>query len=159
MLILLCILVVVMLARNNKKEHFWNRAKKWAKKREEEAKKWAKKLRKDIKNCDNYRRNVNSWRRQREDWRRKKNAVRSGSKIYFKNNHVYSEFKDDLNTLEKYINENNELNERLRNDLVKISIMQKNNASIIDNLENENHSLNECKVNYQTTLNDKQVLD
>jgi len=28
-----------MLARNNKKEHFWNRAKKWAKKREEEAKK------------------------------------------------------------------------------------------------------------------------
>ena len=150
MYILIIILCITILFRD-KKEGFWKKAKKATQQALERARRCAKIL---VEH-----RGV---LRDRDRWKRRLLDIENESDYKdssFGNNVFLSYYKDDMNLLNRNINENETLNNQLNDILKRIKIFQNANNVLAEKLKKKNTTLKECNMNKELTDNDYNILN
>lgn len=101
----------------------------------------------DQKACSERRGNMSKWIQDREVYRGKRRA-----------RDYEGTFKEPESILKNGVNTNTKWNNQLRNDLVSMGTLEKNNASIYSALSTENKNLTELQDSLQTIQTDNQLL-
>ena len=100
--------------------------------------------------------------RDRDRWKRRLHDIENRSAYNdpsFGNNVFFSYYKDDMNLLNRNINENETLNNELNAILKRTKIFQNKNKVLAEKLKQENTPLKECNMNKELTDNDYNILN
>ena len=100
--------------------------------------------------------------RDRDMWKRRLHDIENRSAYNdpsFGNNVFFSYYKDDMNLLNRNINENETLNNELNAILKRTKIFQNKNKVLAEKLKQENTPLKECNMNKELTDNDYNILN
>ena len=100
--------------------------------------------------------------RDRDMWERRLHDIENRSAYNdpsFGNNVFFSYYKDDMNLLNRNINENETLNNELNAILKRTKIFQNKNKVLAEKLKQENTPLKECNMNKELTDNDYNILN
>jgi len=100
--------------------------------------------------------------RDRDMWERRLRDIENRSAYNdpsFGNNVFFSYYKDDMNLLNRNINENETLNNELNAILKRTKIFQNKNKVLAEKLKQENTPLKECNMNKELTDNDYNILN
>ena len=100
--------------------------------------------------------------RDRDMWKRRLHDIENRSAYNdpsFGNNVFFSYYKDDMNLLNRNIDENERLNNELNDILKRTKIFQNKNKVLAEKLKQENTPLKECNMNKELTDNDYNILN
>jgi len=100
--------------------------------------------------------------RDRDMWERRLRDIENRSAYNdpsFGNNVFFSYYKDDMNLLNRNIDENERLNNELNDILKRTKIFQNKNKVLAEKLKQENTPLKECNMNKELTDNDYNILN
>lgn len=163
MYILIIILCITILFRD-KKEGFWKKAKK--KKASQGALDRARRATKEAfersRRCSKILVEHRGVLHDRDRWKRRLLDIENESDYKdssFGNNVFLSYYKDDMNLLNRNINENETLNNQLNDILKRIKIFQNANNDLAEKLKEQNTTLKECNMNKELTDNDYNILN
>jgi hypothetical protein len=129
MYILIIILCITILFRD-KKEGFWKKAKKASQGALERARRATKEALERARRCARILVEHRGVLHDRDRWKRRLHDIENESGYKdssFGNNVFFSYFKDDMNLLNRNINENETLNNQLNDILKRIKIFQNAN--------------------------------
>ena len=172
MYILIILLCITILFRD-KKEGFWKSASKRIRKALERARRaaritWERARRAARRAWERARRCARilvqhrGVLRDRDRWERRLRDIENRSAYNdpsFGNNVFFSYYKDDMNLLNRNIDENERLNNELNDILKRTKIFQNKNKVLAEKLKQENTPLKECNMNKELTDNDYNILN
>lgn len=161
MYILIIILCITILFRD-KKEGFWNKAKKAIQRKLEQARRAIQRKLEEAARCARVLVEHKSVLRDRDRWKKRLIDIENASDYKdssFGNNVFYSSYKDDMNLLNSNINENETLHNQLNDILKRIKIFQNKNKVLAEKLKEQNTPLKECNMNKELTDNDYNILN
>ena len=161
MYILIILLCITILFRD-KKEGFWKSASKRIRKALERARRAARRAWERARRCARILVQHRGVLRDRDRWERRLRDIENRSAYNdpsFGNNVFFSYYKDDMNLLNRNINENETLNNELNAILKRTKIFQNKNKVLAEKLKQENTPLKECNMNKELTDNDYNILN
>jgi hypothetical protein len=161
MYILIILLCITILFRD-KKEGFWKSVSKSAIKRIRAARRAARRAWERARRCARILVQHRGVLRDRDRWKRRLRNIERRSAYNdpsFGNNVFFSYYKDDMNLLNRNINENEKLNNELNDILKRTKIFQNKNKVLAEKLKQENTPLKECNMNKELTDNDYNILN
>ena len=161
MYILIIILCITILFRD-KKEGFWKKAKKATQRAFERSRRASQEALERARRCAKILVEHRGVLHDRDRWKRRLLDFENGSDYKdssFGNNVFLSYYKDDMNLLNRNINENETLNNQLNDILKRIKIFQNANNVLAEKLKEQNTTLKECNMNKELTDNDYNILN
>lgn len=161
MYILIIILCITILFRD-KKEGFLKKVKKATQRALERARRATKEALERARRCARILVEHRGVLHDRDRWKRRLHDIENESGYKdssFGNNVFFSYFKDDMNLLNRNINENETLNNQLNDILKRIKIFQNANNVLAEKLKEQNTTLKECNMNKELSDNDYNILN
>lgn len=172
MYILIIILCITILFRD-KKEGFWKKAKKAtqraferSRRASQEALERARRASQEAfersRRCSKILVEHRGVLHDRDRWKRRLLDIENESDYKdssFGNNVFLSYYKDDMNLLNRNINENETLNNQLNDILKRIKLFQNANNVLAEKLKEQNTNLKECNMNKELSDNDYNILN